>query len=292
MIVGWCDEESNALLFLFHEYPSILFIYHAMDLSLLLNNEEYQKRFAEGHPSPYTFEVQNGNKAIFYFGVRHSRDPHDAQWNILEEYWERFLTQSAGERVALLEGPAGFSLDTLSRDEVIAKFGEAGLLAMWCKAHDIPYQSADLPLEEEFLKLKESFEGDLVTYFIFARSAGAWLRSGAMGSYDEVITKAVHSTAERIPSASDSLAFYAAMHKKIFERELAESERETLIRAAAPIYHDSVLNDISRASGRVRNEHIVLEIEKQWLTGKSVFVLFGSGHAVIQERVVKELGEV
>ncbi len=260
-----------------------------MDLSLLLNNEEYQKRFAEGHPSPYTFEVQNGNKAIFYFGVRHSRDPHDAQWNILEEYWERFLTQSAGERVALLEGPVGFSLDTLSRDEVITKFGEAGLLAMWCNAQNIPCVSGDLSIQEEFLKLKESFDEDIMTYFIFARSAGAWFRSGTMGSYDEVIKKAVHSTAQRIPGASDSLAFYSSMHKKIFGRELLESERETLIRAAAPIYHDSILNDISRASGRLRNEHIVLEIEKYWLEGKSVFALFGSGHAVIQERAVKTL---
>ena len=263
-----------------------------MDLSLLLSNEEYQKRFAERHPSPYTFEVQNGNKAIFYFGVRHSRDPHDPEWSVLEEYWEQFLKQSAGERVALLEGPGGFSLDTLSREEAITKFGEVGLLAMWCKARDIPYQSADLPFEEEFLKLKELFDEDLVTYFIFARSAGAWLRGLSMGSYDEVIKKAVHSTAQRILGASDSLEFYAAMHKKIFGRELSENERETLIRAAAPIYKDSILNDISRASGRVRNEHIVLEIEKQWLAGKSVFALFGSGHAVIQERAVKGLGEV
>lgn len=289
MIVGWCDEESNALLFFFYSYQPILLLYNAMDLSLLLSDEEYQKRFDEGHPSPYTFEVHDGNKAIFYFGVRHSRDPHDPQWKILEEYWERFVTQSAGERVALFEGRGGYSLDALSKEEVITKFGEAGLLAMWCTAHDIPYQSADLPQEEEFLKLKELFDKDLVTYFIFARSAGAWLRGGAMGSYDEVIGKAVRSTAERIPGASDSLAFYAAMHKKIFERELSQNERETLIRAAAPIYYDSVLNDISRASGHLRNAHIALEIEKQWLTGKSVFVLFGSAHAVIQERAVKTL---
>ncbi len=262
-----------------------------MDLSLLLSDEEYQKRFDEGHPSPYTFEVHDGNKAIFYFGVRHSRDSHDPQWNILEEYWKRFVTQSVGEKVALFEGPHGFSLGTLLRDEVITKFGEAGLLAMWCAAHNIPYQSADLPQEEEFSKLKELFDVDLVTYFIFARSAGAWLRGGSMGSYDEVIEKAVHSTAERIPGAPDSLAFYAAMHKKIFERELSENERETLIRAAAPIYHDSVLNDISRASGHVRNAHIALEIEKQWMAGKSVFVLFGSAHAVIQEKALKGLGK-
>lgn len=260
-----------------------------MDLSLLLNNEEYKKRFAEGHSTPYIFEVFGNHRSIVYFGVRHSRDSHDSQWSILKEYWTNFLKDNAGEKVVLLEGPGGFSLDSFSEEEVIARFGEVGLLAMWARAQNVSYIFADLSMKDEFLQLKGLFEEDLVWYFVFARSAGAWLRGESFGSFQEVIEKAVHATALRIPNASDSLEFYSSLHKKIFDRELSDRERDILIRAAAPIYNDSVLNDIARASGRVRNEHIVLQIEKYWREEKSIFVLFGSAHAVIQEKAVKSL---
>lgn len=260
-----------------------------MDFRLLLTDAEYEERFKVGHPTPHTFEVLGSGKSIFYFGVRHSRNPEDPQWKLLESYWNKFLKTNLGEKVALLEGPQGFSVENLSIDEATQKFGEAGRLTMWCNVSHIPIVRADLSMREEIVELSKLFEEKFVQYFIFVRSAGAWLRASTMGPFDVVIEKAVFSTAKHFPNVQLPLSFYSEIHKQIFGRDFGVVEQETLIRAAAPVYHDSLINDIARASSRLRNEHIVSEIERNWNEGKSVFVLFGASHAVIQEKAIKSL---
>jgi len=258
-----------------------------MDYLLLLSDEEYQARFKNGHPTPYTFEIFGEKQAIFYFGAKHSRNPKDDQWGKLEVYWKQFLDATSGKRTVFLEGPGGFEVFGLAREEIIKRFGEAGLLISMAKPQNIPFVWPDLSIQEEAKQLEQQFDLDLVNYFIFVRSAGAWLKAGAKGTFNEVVDKAVISTAQRISGAPAELNFYASTHKRIFGRELVLSEQETLIRAAAPVYHDSVINDIARASSRLRNQHIVSEIERYWLGGNSIFVLLGSGHAVVQEMALK-----
>lgn len=259
-----------------------------MDFSLLLTDTEYEQRFKAGHSTPYTFEVLGNGKSIFYFGVRHSRNAEDPQWAQLESYWHKFLETNPGEKAALLEGPGGAVIDGISIEDTTRRFGEVGRLMILSRASHTPITWADLSMQDEIAELSKLFEEKLVKYFIFVRTMGAWLRSGAMGSFDEVVEKAILSTAKRFPSAPP-LSFYAETHTQIFGREFSSTEQEILMRAAAPVYHDSIINDIARASSRLRNEHIISEIERNWNSGKSVFVLFGAGHAVIQEKALKTL---
>ncbi len=262
-----------------------------MDYSLLLSDEEYQDIFEKGHDSPYTFEVFGDGKAIFYFGAEHSRDPENPQWSKLESYWNKFVSETNGKRIVFLEGPGGFKVDGLARNEIIEKFGESGLLMSFAGLENISFIWPDLSMQEEAKQLENDFDSDLVKYYIFARSAGAWLKIGNMGTFDEVIGKAIASTAKRILGTSSEFSFYDGIHERVFGNRISITEKENLIRAAVPIYRDSIINDISRASSRLRNEHIASEAEKYWNDGYSVFMLFGSAHAVIQEKALKSMGK-
>ncbi len=262
-----------------------------MDYSLLLSDEEYQKKFKNGHKTPYTYEIARKGQSIFYFGAEHSRDPGITQWKELERYWNQFLKSTLENRIVLLEGPERPPLRDLTQEEVIKQFGEVGLMMLFANKEGVQISWPDFSMQQEAEQLAKQFDADLVTYFIFARSAGAWLRLDTGETFEAVINKAMINTARRIGRAPHSIEFYANIHRQVFSRDLSASEKETLMRAAAPIYHDSVINEIARTSTRLRNEHIASEIEKCWQDGKSVFAVFGSSHAVIQEKALKSLLE-
>lgn len=262
-----------------------------MNYSLLLSDEEYQTRFQKKPQTPYTFEVFSEKQAIFYFGSKHSHDPHDDQWQKLENYWNKFLKETKGKRIAFLEGSGGFGISDLTREEIIKRFGETGLLVSLAKIQNIPLVWPDLSIQQEAKLLEEKFEKDLVEYFIFVRSVGAWSQIDNAEIFNEIIKKAVNATAKRIPNAPAEIEFYASIHRRIFGKNLTPTERENLITAAAPVYHKSIINDIARASSLLRNQRVISEVERFWLDGNSIFILFGSAHAIIQEKALNSLSK-
>ena len=260
-----------------------------MDYSLLLSDEEYQRYFEEKHQEPPTFELHRNGQALFYFGANHSRDPKNAQWEILDTYWNRFLKEAEANRIVFLEGsPFSFTADK-SEEEIIRRYGERGFIIVCAIKENIPIHWADLLVQDEIKKLYECFDKDLVNYFFFARSARSLLRRvGNTELFDVVVAKVVAFITKCIEVPPDP-SYYAAIHQKIFGKSLTNTERGTLERAAVPIYHDSIINDIARASGRMRDEYILSEIEHYWLKGFSIFALFGSGHVIAQVKSIKEL---
>jgi hypothetical protein len=263
-----------------------------MNLNLLLSDEEYQKRFAHNnYPTPYVYTLRAGEQVLVYFGTRHSRDLDDVQWAKLKTCWKDFFETAKTKRIIFLEGgkiPQSFED---SWQDAIRKYGESGALVSLSRGTNTEITWPDLSISEEARRLLEKYELSLVAYYIFARSAGSWLRTGTMGTFDEIITKAAVATSHRISEAPSDVKSYAAIHKHIFGNPLDESQKDVLIRASAPVYHDSAVNDVARASSRLRNEHIVIETERYWKDGYSIFLLFGSAHAVIQEPSLRDMIE-
>lgn len=261
-----------------------------MDFNLLLSDEEYQGRFAGKHTEPYIYELKSDNQALLYFGSRHSRNPKDLQWELLEKQWKQFLNGSNGKRVILFEGNK-FPEPEGNYENIIMQFGESGALLFLAKDSDTSYAWPDPLFSEEASFLSEKFDPDLVAYFVFVRSASSWLRSGTMGTFDEVLQKAAKMTAARVTGAPEDVSIYSAIHKKIFGKPLSQDQREIIYRASPPVYHDSIINDIARADSRFRNERVVITAEKYWKEGYSIFMLFGSAHAVIQEPALRAMVE-
>lgn len=259
-----------------------------MDISLLLSDEEYQAKHEGQHSVPYKYEIKSNSQVLFYFGTRHSHNPQDKQWEKLTDYWKRFLNTVGGNRVLLLEGPQ-FDTKELSNETLIQRFGESGVLIQLAQVNNVPVAWPDISITDEASLLSKQFDQELVHYYIFIRSVGAWLRAGTMGDFDTIVAKAVEATLRRVVSAPSEVATYANIHEHIFGRPFSPNEQEVIIRASAPVYHDSIINDIARVSSRARNEHIVLEAKKCWQKGDSIFMLFGAAHAVIQEPALRTL---
>ena len=259
-----------------------------MDLNLLLTDEQYQEKFAGKHATPYIYELLTGNQALFYFGVRHSRKPNDPQWSQLADAWEKFLATSGDKRIIMFEGGKIPTWEG-ARDESISKFGESGALLFQAQNSGAEFSWPDPTMSQEADHLHSLFGASQVAYFFFARSAGAWLRSGTMGTFEEVLAKAAAATTTRIPGTPTDVSAYKAMHEKVFGHPLEPARQDVLIRASAPVYHDSIINDIARADSRFRNERVVTEVESFWKKGYSIFMLFGAAHAVIQEPALRAL---
>lgn len=259
-----------------------------MDLSLLLTDEEYQVKHEGRHLVPYLYEINGNDQVLFYFGANHSRNPEDKQWEELEKYWERFLSVAGKEKIVLLESQPLQILE-LPREELIRQFGERGFLIQLTQASGVSIAWPDITIADEVTLLSKQFDQELVYYYIFVRNAGSLLQMGTMGDFDAVVSKAIGTTVRRVASAPSDVVAYATVHERIFGRLFNSSEQGTIIRAVAPVYHDSVINDIARVSSRMRNEKIVKETEKYWRAGNSIFMLFGAGHAVIQEKALRML---
>lgn len=238
---------------------------------------------------PYIFEIKNAEQRLLFFGVRHSRNINDEQWSTLKTEWNNFAGRSGGKKVVFFEGPQFSIPHGLSAEEQIKKYGEAGFLLTLVGTQSAGLHWPEITMQEEFGELVKKFDSDLVEYFIFVRTAGAWLNGGAHGNFDETINRAARATARSIGS-SEEVSYYSGIHQRIFGVPLAEKEAQVLVRAAAPVYHDSIVNEIGRASNEIRDDRLASEVHKYWADGYSIFVLFGSHHAKsLEGRLRKEL---
>ena len=177
----------------------------------------------------------------------------------------------------------------MEKSEAIRQFGESGFLTQLALAEGVELEWPELTLLEDSTNLMKNFGKDEVYLFFFLRSAASWFRVSEDKDFDRTISKAAQATNKRVPGTPSSIAEYASTYEKVFGRKLGKPEMKSIERAAAPVYHDSVINDIARASSRARNERIVTEAERLWLEGKSIFMLFGTAHAVIQEKALRSL---
>lgn len=79
------------------------------------------------------------------------------------------------------------------------------------------------------------------------------------------------------------------LHRKIFNTELDLNDLKFFYDLVDPSQNNSVYNEISRAEDVIRDSTIVKNILDYWERGYSVFIVYGSAHAVNQERALKEL---
>ena len=70
------------------------------------------------------------------------------------------------------------------------------------------------------------------------------------------------------------------LYKKIVGEDFNESENPNDL--VNPNRTGSAINKIARAQSDLRDANILSEIENYWNEGKSMFVIFGRGHLVIQ----------
>ena len=91
------------------------------------------------------------------------------------------------------------------------------------------------------------------------------------------------------PDLVISLELVNSIYKKLFNQELNIDDEELFSQITTPITVLSRINELSRSQSIYRNEQILVQIEKYWKEGSNIFVIYGAGHAVMQESSIRSL---
>ena len=253
-----------------------------MNSSLLLPREKYAEAERNYGRGPSTFEITNDKQVLFYFGANHSRNPADPQYPALKEYWDKFLkTTENKERIVLVEG----GLRKLIEDEktAIINSSEGGVITLLAHKANVPVACPDISDDELMERLPDSNKDEVLLYrFLswlnnfqkhadpkpdFEKSAQAWCSN----QKPRKMWKGVEISLPRLKE----------LYKKILGKDFDENEDPNDL--VNPNKTETAINKVARAQSDLRDAHIASEIERYWNEGKSIFVVFGRGHLIIEK---------
>lgn len=238
---------------------------------------------------PYLLEYTNNRQILNFFGSKHSTDSSDSQWSILEAKWADFAAHDNDKKILVYERQ-DFDIKDETRDTALAKYSESGLAVWLAKQTGIPSTSGEPSIisEIEHLKQKYSLE-EIVTYY-FGRQMLQWLTQDFEANPDW--RKYATNTLEKYDSLDcwegknitldNALAWFSTTTGKDFDSQ----DRQTLYSLSDPSQ-----SEVSSASGMFRDAYLFQQIQEKWQTGYDVFVIYGSGHAIVLEPALKDLAE-
>ena len=259
-----------------------------MNKDLLLSREQYAEARKNYGPSPFTFEIENEKQALFYFGANHSRNPKNRQYLILKEYWKRFLRITEGkDKIILIEG----KLRNVPKDEELAIINgaEGDLITLFAQKEHIPVACPDISYDE-FSKRMPNVNKDNLLLLHFLR----WLdnfqtHTNPKPDCEKAFQKWCDNEKKKeIWSKSDlSIDKLIELYKRIIGKKFNKDESQNHL--INPNETETIINKLSTAHSDLRELNIVSEIEKYWKEEKSIFVVFGSGHLIIQKPALKNI---
>jgi hypothetical protein len=256
---------------------------------LLMPLEEYAKL----PPSPgYTYSITKGKKELVYYGSNHydGHNPDSPQNNEIKNLWNRFTKGKDPKTcVALIEGGRREIPD--HEEASIKKHGEAGLVTFLAKGSGIEVYSPDPNPQEEFESIQnKAYTTAQIEYYYLAREVVQWHRIKDQVSFNDYIAAYFTKRREQLThSSSFSIRGIRKVHQDLFGGEFDEHDRDFFRSITNPAFRVTVINLIAQDTLRIRDTHIVQEIIKEWSKEKSVFIVFGSAHALIQEPALRKM---
>lgn len=258
-----------------------------MDASLLLPREQYEETVKTYGSRPYMFEIENDHQSLFYFGANHSRNPDDPQYPILREYWGKFIRSTEGrDRIVLVEG--GLRQVSPDQEKAIRRDSEAGLATLLGHEAGIPVDCPDIR-DSDFAELLPDQPKDHALLFWFLSFADHWKRlPDPKPDFDEYTSSWLEIQKKRKmwEGMDTSPERMRQLYKEIIGKELSQDDNFNDL--VNPNKTEAATNKIARAQSDMRDFKIASEIERYWNEGKSIFVVFGSGHLIIEEPALRK----
>lgn len=257
-------------------------LYDTAQAQEIMSFEEYQ---STDHPEPYIYQINTNSGALLYFGARHSFEPSDAQMKQLEKVWRDFKPD-----VAYTEGTNVSSIDSLARTQVIQRYGEVGLT--WRLAHrdDVPVRSLDPNREDEVAYLNnQGWSGEQLMLFYTLRQVAQSHSQQAPVHLEQVVPQYLNSLAQRLGLKGPTTL---SQFEQAVERLLPNVSNWKTIPMTyfypGPQDPSYFTNEIATDSNRFRDRHHVDLLSEAVRSGKRVFVVAGSAHAVMQEPALRD----
>lgn len=262
-----------------------------MNKELLLSEEEY--RAIGKYNIPYIYSIKSGSQILYYFGSKHVWDPLHPQFELLQKEWQEFLQKTTGlKSVVVVEG--NVNLDNITTlEEVVEKYGESGAIVFLANQAHIPSSRPEPTIKDEVEELLKVFSRDEIFYFYMIRGIVSWQRAVVRKDFDEF----VKINAKRYKDALDwhdfdfSFELVKKIHKQIFSEEFDQNDKE-LFKILNSMFGRTKITEIAKKSIKIRDFSIMECIEKYWQEGYCLFIVYGSVHAVMQERAIRDMIEI
>ncbi|CAN5660388.1 hypothetical protein BH23PAT1_BH23PAT1_5540 [soil metagenome] len=249
----------------------------------------YQERHKQGlSGASYVLRYESNGQKLFFFGSRHSADPDDNEWKILEKEWQEFISASNKYKHVFCEGHLR-PVNALSKQQSIIKHAETGLICWLADKYNIPISSPEPDRAEEIDYLTEQgFTFEQIITFYFARQMLQWLSYDHSANPDWQAYAA--NTLQRYQTAHSwgglrlELDKVLAMYKNQTGKEFSDQDKKQLYALSHPAQ-----NPVTSASGQLRDIRLFNAIKENWMKGYDVFIVYGSGHAIVLEPALEEL---
>lgn len=253
----------------------------------LLTREELQEKYQElgrEYAYPYFYSISKANQHLFALGVHHTFDPKNYQFIKILGHWQDFIKVTKNTpRIVFVEGGVRPSYQT--ETESILESGEAGYTTFLAEANDISVVSPEPDEAEEVNKLLTKFTKDEIEYYYFARVSLQWTKLSLKPDFKDYVSKYLRRDQEKFnwPDYSFTIENMVKIHNTTKDH-LFDVEK------CQQCFYDSsnpIDNKVSDASSRFRDEYIVNTVKEYWDMGKSLFIVYGSGHVLTAEKVFK-----
>ncbi len=255
--------------------------------SLLLSWDKYnQKEFSV----PYIYSIKNEKQELFYIGSRHCYNPKDQEFEIIKKEWSDFYKRNqVKEMIVVVEG--GLRPVEKSEEEAIIKGGETSFITFLTNKDSVSTTCFEPQKGEVFNELTKKHSRDKVFYQRMAQVALQWNTLTEKLDFEKYLGYFMEK--DKIESDWNDFDFsiehFYKIHKNLFDTDFNPSDRKFFYDIIDPSQTNTTINQISRDEDVIRDTAIVKGIAKEWNKNKSIFVVYGSSHAVIQEKVLKTL---
>lgn len=257
-------------------------------MSKVMSYDKYLQVQADKHV-PYFFSLVQPPHLLYYLGVRHSFNTNDPQYPVIRNHWHNFLNEAdannslvyieAGQRITLRE----------NESQAIELNGESGLMIYLAHKANIPVECPEPDKLTEFHALKELFNPDEILFYYTARVVAQYFRLINPPSLEKYVQKYIERDKKIFgqPAAHWSWNHFKELAKQYESPGFDKSSERFWKDISNPTIQGNIINEVTRTSSRLRDEHIANEIIKQFKSGKSLFITYGSSHAVMQEPYIK-----
>lgn len=259
-----------------------------MDIEkLLLSRSEYKKAEQKYGQKPVIFRIKKGKQILFYFGANHSPNPADPQYPILKKNWNEFLTITDNkDRVVLVEG----RLRPIIENEkmAIASGSEGNLITLLAYKAGVPVICPDIN-DEDMYHLSHFNQDEILLYFFLKWFNHYHRHIKPMPNLETLIKKwCINQKKKKMwQNKKISLKILKQIYRQILNKNFDKNKNPNNL--INPNKTGTIINKIARAQSHARDINIVTKIAQCWNEGKSIFVVFGHGHLIIQKPALKKI---
>lgn len=241
-------------------------------------------------PVPYIYQIEKDDKLIIYYGADHSFDPTHKQWKDIRKYFNQFIERTKGKNCVVLVEGNGIVLKN-SEDVAIREGGEPLFTTFIAHQVGLTTESPEPNELYEINQLLKSFSKEEIMHYYFSRLADQWNRYNETErpEFESYMNKFLMRYKETTgwKDFLFTVEHMKEIHEKIMGKKFDETNKEQMHHMIWPTHFEWISNKVSHASSKIRNEYIESEVKRYWDAGKSIFIIFGQGHAVENEEYLR-----